>query len=76
MAAPQAVDFTVLRDVLPPLIWRSRWNELADRYGLPYRRSYIEDLNAKDLGPKMAVLHGRVCFTRDDLIQWLSDRQG
>lgn len=76
MAAPRTVDFAALREVLPPIVWRSRWNELADRHGLPYRRSYMEDLDAKGLGAKMSVLNGRVCYMRDDLIQWLNDRQG
>ena len=28
-------DFSLLADNLPSIIWRHRWNELAEKHGLP-----------------------------------------
>jgi hypothetical protein len=45
------VDFSEAEKNLPPLIWRSRWNVLADKYGLPFRQKYIQNLDSMDQGP-------------------------
>lgn len=37
---------------LPPFIWRSRWDELAPRYGLPYSRKYLQNLDSMGIGIK------------------------
>lgn len=72
MKTIKTIDFGDLKHDLPPVIWRSRWNALADRHGLPYRRSYMEDLDSKGLGPKKAVMNGRVAYRREDVVMWLN----
>ena len=37
---------------LPPFIWRSRWDELAAKYGLPYSRKYLQNLDSMGIGIK------------------------
>ncbi len=48
------VDWSSLKDVLPPIIWRHRWNSIAERYGLPYSRHYLERLDSEKRGPGRA----------------------
>jgi hypothetical protein len=36
---------------LPPIIWRSRWDKLAERFGLPYSRKYVQNLDSLGQGP-------------------------
>ncbi|MDK0545425.1 hypothetical protein P6O83_15950, partial [Clostridium perfringens] len=45
------VDFSEVEKNLPPLIWRSRWNILADKYGLPFKQKYIQNLDSIGQGP-------------------------
>ena len=45
------VDWTEAEQELPPIVWRSRWNQLADRLGLPYTRKYIQNLDSQGEGP-------------------------
>lgn len=66
-------DFSFLASILPPLVWRSRWNELAERYGLPYKKGYMQNLDAKKLGPPSVKVNGRVAYITDLLIIWLND---
>lgn len=36
---------------LPPIIWRHRWNKLAEKTGLPYSKSYLQNLDSEGRGP-------------------------
>jgi hypothetical protein len=45
------VDWSEVVSSLPPIIWRSRWNSLADRLGLPYTQKSIELMDYKGVGP-------------------------
>lgn len=35
----------------PPVIWRHRWNHLAEKYGLPHTQKYLQNLDSKGIGP-------------------------
>lgn len=45
-------DWNEVADELPPIIWRSRWNDLAEKHGLPYTRKYVQNLDSWGTGPK------------------------
>ena len=45
------VDWTPLESELPPIVWRYRWNQIADRCGLPYTKMYMEQLDSQGKGP-------------------------
>ena len=45
------IDWSFLEDELPKIVWRNRWNEFADKCGLPNRRGYIENLDSLGKGP-------------------------
>ncbi len=44
-------DWSPVIEELPPIIWRSRWNELADKFGLPFKRGYMQNLDSDGKGP-------------------------
>ncbi|TVQ99284.1 MAG: hypothetical protein EA399_07785 [Desulfovibrionales bacterium] len=46
-----AIDWSAVADHLPPIIWRHRWNDYADRYGLPLRRGTIQNRDSAGTGP-------------------------
>lgn len=64
--------FSELATVLPPLVWRSKWNILAERHGLPFRRGYMQNLDSMGRGPARIRMNGRVAYRREDLIAWLN----
>lgn len=68
------IDFSYLEYLLPPVIWRHRWNQLADKHGLPYRRGYLQNLDSQGLGPRKITFNGRVAYRREDLVEWLNTR--
>ncbi len=45
------VDWAVLNDKLPPIIWRSRWEAFGAEFGLPYSRKYLQNLDSQGCGP-------------------------
>jgi hypothetical protein len=70
----QKTNFSDLLDRLPPIIWRSRWDKLAEQVGLPYRRSYLQNLDSENLGPKKTFMKNRVAYRREDVLDWLNSR--
>lgn len=45
------VDWRILEGLLPPVIWRSRWDQLAKNTGLPYSRKTLQNLDSRGEGP-------------------------
>jgi len=68
----EKIDWTPLLERLPDTVWRSRWNELANKYGLPYSRSYLQNLDSEGKGPPKYYLNKRVAYKKTHLIQWLN----
>jgi len=44
-------DWSSVIDEMPLIIWRHRWNDLAEKFGLPYRKGHIQNLDSKGIGP-------------------------
>ena len=65
-------DFNSLHSTLPPLIWRSRWDEHRDKCGLPYARGTMENLDSQGRGPAKVMFGKRVAYEREALILWLN----
>ena len=40
-----------LEESLPPVIWRKDWNKLKLKYGLPWSRGHIANLDSSGDGP-------------------------
>ena len=45
------VDWRSTEELLPPVIWRSRWDQMAQRIGLPYSRKTLQNLDSRGEGP-------------------------
>jgi len=43
---------SMVGDKLPPVIWRSRWNNLRDNLGLPYSAGMMANLDSEGRGPE------------------------
>lgn len=46
-----SIDWRPVISKLPPIIWRARWDELADKLGLPYSRKHMQNLDCYGEGP-------------------------
>ena len=67
-----SMDWTHLQDKLPSIVWRHRWNDLAEKHGLPFKRSYMQNLDSEGRGPEKVYLHGRVGYPTHHLVKWLN----
>ena len=45
------VDWSLIADDLPPLIWRHRWTQLSDRLGLPFSKGHLQNEDSRGVGP-------------------------
>lgn len=52
------IDWTEIEGQLPCIVWRSRWNSLADKLGLPYTRKYLQNLDSLGKGPANIGIDG------------------
>ena len=44
-------DWEPVITIMPPIIWRHRWEELSQKYGLPYSKRYVQNLDSEGQGP-------------------------
>lgn len=44
-------DWSPVINELPPIVWRCKWNSYAEKYGLPYTKSYMQNLDSDGCGP-------------------------
>lgn len=64
-----------LEAALPPVILRENWNHLNASCGLPYRASYVANLNSRGEGPTPHRMGGRkVGYLRSEVLAWLAER--
>lgn len=68
----EKIDWSRLLDQLPDPVWRHRWDALAEKHGLPYRRSYMQNLDSEGKGPEKKYLKKRVAYPLTPLIEWLN----
>jgi hypothetical protein len=68
-------DFSMLSEKLPTIIWRSRWDRIAEQVGLPYRRGYMQNLDSEGAGPVKQILNNQIYYKSEDVIRWLNERQ-
>mgnify|MGYP001281114060 CR=1 FL=1 len=55
------------------VFWRHRWNEYRDRYGFPYSRGYMQNLDSLGAGPEDAfVLGGKIGYRRTPLVRFFN----
>ncbi len=68
--------FSSVESLLPPLVWRHRWNEYRDKCGLPFSRGTMQNMDSEGRGPGKVMFGKRVAYKREDLIQWLNSMAG
>lgn len=68
----EKIDWSVLEEKIPDPVWRCRWNVYAEKYGLPYTRTYMQNLDSEGRGPDKKYLNKRVAYPRKSLIRWLN----
>jgi|GEM_PF-3284542 len=71
----EKVDFRILIDALPPIVWRARWDSIAEKCGLPFRRTYLQNLDSEQKGPPKIIFGNRVGYEKGPLIEWLNSRR-
>lgn len=62
-------------EILPQetgLFFRHRWPEYATRYGLPFSRGTLQNLNSEGRGPEAVVVAGKVAYRRESLVKFLN----
>ena len=67
-------NFSILGNKLPDIVWRNQWNLLSEKFGLPYSRGYMQNLDAVGQGPDQLPIKGRVAYSKESVISWLNDR--
>ncbi len=61
-------------EILPQetgLFFRHRWPEYATRYGLPFSRGTLQNLDSEGRGPEAVVIAGKVAYPREALVRFL-----
>lgn len=46
------INWQPVIEKLPDIVWRAKWNEMSEKFGLPYSATYIRRLDSEGLGPK------------------------
>jgi len=64
-----------LEEVLPTVLWRHRWPEYQDKYGMPFARGTMANRDSERRGPKAGKVGKRVFYRRDDFLEWLSRQE-
>ena len=62
-------------EILPQetgLFFRHRWTEYATRYGLPFSRGTLQNLDSEGRGPEAVVVAGKVAYQRESLVKFLN----
>ena len=54
------------------LFFRHRWPEYATRYGLPFSRGTLQNLDSEGRGPEAVVVAGKVAYRRESLVEFLN----
>jgi len=61
-----------LAEQLPPILWRSDFNDLAKTFGLPFGKRSMEARDAAGTGPKVFKFNQRLGYHIDDYLDWLA----
>jgi len=61
-----------LNAVLPSVLWRHRWPEYQDKYGIPLARGTMQNRDSEGRGPRAGKMSGRVYYCKKDYLAWLS----
>lgn len=65
--------FDSLSEQLPPMIPRTKFNEIVGPFfgGATFSKGYLENLDSKGMGPQVVKIGKRVFYPKAGLIEWL-----
>ena len=63
-----------LRTCLPEILWRHRWSEYREQFGVPYSKGTMQNKNSAGTGPKANKLGSRTYYLRTDYLEWLAQQ--
>ena len=66
------IDWSFLLNSLPLIIFRHRWDEYAERLGLPYARGTLQNFDSVGTGPAKVMFGNRVAYRKEAVIAWLN----
>lgn len=61
-------------EILPPVLWRCEWKQYQKRYGIPYSRGTMQNLDSRKAGPPKALVGGKICYLKADYLSWAAKR--
>lgn len=64
---------SVLADTLPPILWRHKWPDYQEEYGIPFSKGTMANFDYRGTGPTSSRIGGKICYTKKDYLDWLSN---
>ena len=61
-----------LNAVLPQVLWRHRWREYQEKFGVPFARGTMQNRDSEGTGPPFGKVGKRVYYRKEDYLRWLA----
>ena len=61
--------------VLPDVLWRHRWEQYREQYGVPFSRGTMANRDSEGRGPKSGKVGKKVYYTKADFLAWLAEQK-
>jgi len=72
MESAPTLDWDELLPKETGLFFRYRWPEYSSRYGLPFAKGTLQNLDSEGRGPEAVVVAGKVAYRRESLVKFLN----
>lgn len=72
----QAIDWNELLPQEKAVFWRHEWNADRAKFGLPFSRGTMQNLDSEGRGPESFMLGGKIGYRRGPLVEWLNSLVG
>lgn len=64
----------VLDSALPEIIWRHKWSEYKDKFGMPYSRGTMANYDSAKTGPEKGLEAGKIFYLKKGFLEWLDQQ--
>jgi len=62
------------KKALPDILWRHRWDDYRQRFGVPYTKGTMQNVDSAGLGPTQFKLGNRTYYHKSDYLNWLAHK--
>ena len=62
---------SALLETLPSILYRCKWPLYQEKFGLPFTKGTMQNLDSRNEGPKSFKCGGKVFYFREDYLKWL-----